>query len=84
MSAYQEVTKQFYHLHIHRARNVSFGRCRKLAVDWFDLLKELRHVSCIEVGLPPYISDEELAHSIPYLQHATRLNVVGKHHAYCV
>jgi len=58
------------------ATKVSFGRCRKLTVEWFELLEELRHVEC-EVGLPPYITDEELHMSIPYLQHATRLNCVG-------
>mmetsp|Transcript_25162 Transcript_25162/g.44067 ORF Transcript_25162/g.44067 Transcript_25162/m.44067 type:complete len:467 (-) Transcript_25162:133-1533(-) len=62
--------------YLQRANKVSFGRCRKLTVEWFELLQELRHVEC-EVGLPPYITDEELTTSIPYLQHATRLNCVG-------
>jgi len=62
--------------YLQRATKVSFGRCRKLTVEWFELLRELRHVEC-EVGLPPYITDEELSRSIPYLQHATRLNCVG-------
>ena len=60
-----------------RSRRVSFGRCRKLTVEWFEMLEYMRHLDCIEVGLPPYITDEELADVIPYLQHATRLNCVG-------
>lgn len=60
-----------------RANKVSFGRCRKLTVEWFELLQELQHVKCIEVGLPPYITDEQLSRLIPHLQHATRLNCVG-------
>ena len=60
-----------------RAKRVSFSRCRKLTVEWFDLLRELRHLKCIEVGLPPFTTDEELSLVIPYLQHATRLNCVG-------
>lgn len=60
-----------------RTKRVSFGRCRKLTPEWFELLRELRHVECIEVGLPPYINDEELGRCIPYLQFATRLNCVG-------
>lgn len=62
--------------YLRRATKVSFGRCRQLTVVWFELLRELKHVDC-EVGLPPYITNEELSRSIPYLQHATRLNCVG-------
>ncbi|KAL9181615.1 hypothetical protein ACHAXT_010420 [Thalassiosira profunda] len=60
-----------------RAKRVSFNRCRKLSVKWYELLGELKHLEAIEVGLLPYVTDEELARSIQYLQHATRLNCVG-------
>ncbi|KAL7552966.1 hypothetical protein ACHAWF_016197 [Thalassiosira exigua] len=63
--------------YLRRARKVSFGRCRKLSLEWFELLRELNHVECVEVGLPSYITDDELSASIPYLQHASRLNCVG-------
>lgn len=63
--------------YLSRAKNVSFGRCRKLTVEWFELLRHLKHLECIEMGLPPYITDEELFRSIPYLQHVSRLNIVG-------
>lgn len=59
-----------------RAKRVSFGRCRKLSVEWFEMLPQLRHVE-VEVGLPPLITDEELARYVPFLQHVTRLNCVG-------
>ncbi len=60
-----------------KAMRVSVGRCRKLTVEWFELLREMRHLEEVEVGLPPFITDEELATYIPYLQYVTRLNCVG-------
>mmetsp|Transcript_6221 Transcript_6221/g.15483 ORF Transcript_6221/g.15483 Transcript_6221/m.15483 type:complete len:472 (+) Transcript_6221:259-1674(+) len=62
-----------------RAKRVSFVRSRKLTVEWFQLLREFQNAECIEVevGLPPFITDDELSHIMPYLQHATRLNCVG-------
>ena len=60
-----------------RAKKVSFARSRKLTVEWFEMLREMGHVRCIEVGLPPFITDDELYEIIPYLQYVTRLNCVG-------
>lgn len=61
-----------------RAQRVSFGRCRNLSGEnWFRLLKEIRHLECIEVALPNTITDSELGNIIQYLQYATRLNCVG-------
>lgn len=60
-----------------RAKRVSFGRCRALSVQWFEILRRLKHLKEIEVALPPHITDEELSSAIPYLQHVSRLNCVG-------
>lgn len=60
-----------------RAKRVSLGRCRKLTIEWFEMLRGISHLECIEVGLPPFITDDDLLRIIPHLQHVTRLNCVG-------
>eukprot|EP00970_Alexandrium_tamarense_P000027 scaffold6_cov190-Alexandrium_tamarense.AAC.23 len=55
----------------------NFSRCKKLTVDWFEMLGKMANVECIEVALPPSTTDEELQNAIPYLKLVTRLNCVG-------
>ena len=63
--------------YLDRSNRVNFVQCRKLKVDWFELLRNIANVEFIEVALPPLITDEELRRSLGYLKLATRLNVVG-------
>jgi hypothetical protein len=57
--------------------NVSFARCKKLTVDWLEMLPRLANVECIEVAIPPVITDEDLQSAIESLKYVTRLNCVG-------
>lgn len=63
--------------YLHGAKRVSFARCRKLNVEWFQLLKGLGRLDFIEVSLPTSITDSELIKAIRYLRKVDRLNCVG-------
>mmetsp|Transcript_18007 Transcript_18007/g.36905 ORF Transcript_18007/g.36905 Transcript_18007/m.36905 type:complete len:466 (-) Transcript_18007:126-1523(-) len=63
--------------YLDRSRKVSFIRCRKLTVDWFDMLRNISNVEFIEVALPTSITDEELRDNLDHLKLVTRLNCVG-------
>ena len=56
---------------------VSFARCQKLTVSYFELLEDIGDLHSIEVSLPNSITDSEMEDAISYLQLATRLNCVG-------
>jgi hypothetical protein len=63
--------------YLHGAKRVSFARCRKLTVEWFELLKGLSCLEFIEVALPTSITDNELKKAIRYLKRVDRLNCIG-------
>lgn len=63
--------------YLHEAKRVSFARCRKLTVEWFELLKGLSRVKFIEVALPTSITDRELIKATRYLKRVDRLNCIG-------
>lgn len=59
-------------------RHVSFARCKKLSVDWFDMLPRMAGVDRnIEVAMPPSITDDELRNIVGNLQFVSRINCVG-------
>ena len=59
------------------SRRISFVRCKKLKVDWFDMLPDVANVEHIEVALPPTTTDEDLKRYIESLKLVTRINCVG-------
>jgi len=58
-------------------RHVSLIRCKKLSMDWFEMLPRMAHVTNIEVAIPPNTTDEELRKIIVDLKLVTRINCVG-------
>ena len=62
--------------YLHETKRVSFARCRKLTVEWFELVKSIRS-EFIEVSLPTSITDSELKKSTRYLKKVDRLNCIG-------
>jgi hypothetical protein len=59
------------------SNKVSFVRCKKLTVDWLEMLLRIANVSCLEVAIPPPTIDEELRNALESLKLVTRLNCVG-------
>lgn len=57
--------------------HISFVRCKKLSVEWFEMLPKIAHVKRIEVAIPPATTDVELKTSIESLKVVTRINCVG-------
>ncbi|KAL7494025.1 hypothetical protein ACHAWT_002794 [Skeletonema menzelii] len=62
--------------YLQETNRVSFARCRKLTVEWFELVKEIRS-QFIEVSLPTSITDSELKKVTRYLKKVDRLNCIG-------
>lgn len=59
------------------SEKISFVRCKRLTVDWLDMIRRLDHIRCIEVAIPPTTTDDELGNAIESLKSVTRLNCVG-------
>jgi len=63
--------------YLHGTKRASFARCRKLTVEWFELVKRLGRLEFIEVSLPTSITDSELKKATRYLKGVDRLNCIG-------
>jgi len=63
--------------YLHGTKRASFARCRKLTVEWFELVKGLGRLEFIEVSLPTSITDSELKKATRYLKRVDRLNCIG-------